>query len=95
MLSARGKPRRQRLCAADRAGRAARWGRVRQDHRGDARSTTSSAGKFLSPTTASWRSAVIALDRKVVQDQGAKEVIGSIDERLQEGAGAGRPQDRT
>ena len=48
-------------------------------------------GKFLSPD-GQLALIVIALDRKVVEEHGAKAVIGSIARDRGEGGGAGRPQ---
>ena len=72
MLSARGKPDATRLCAADRARRAAR--RARRTTPSSRRCATNDIvkGKFLSDD-GELALAVIALDRKAVQEQGAKD----------------------
>ncbi len=51
------------------------------------------AGKFLSDD-GELALAVLALDRKAVQEQGAKKIIGSINELLRKELGRRGPEDR-
>ena len=68
---------RQRLCAADRARRAARRARPTTRSSSTLRDNDIVKGKFLS-ADGELALVVIALDRKVVQEQSAKVVIGDI-----------------
>ena len=78
---------------ADRARRPARRARVRRHHPADARQRHRQGQ--VPVRDGELALAVIALDRKAVQKQGAKKIIGDISKQVDEELGAGRPQRRS
>ena len=84
---------RHRLCGADRARRAAR--RAAYDAIiATLKGNEIVAGKFLSDD-GELALAVLALDRTAVQEQGAKQIIGSINDTAEQGTGRHRASSRT